>query len=69
MLCGRRVIQAKSGGAVQVDNPASGEIIGSVPKLGAAETRGAIEAADRASPLGAKRRARNAPWCSGDGST
>ena len=41
-------IRAKSGGAVQVDNPATGEIIGSVPKLGAAETRGAIEAADRA---------------------
>src|SRR3989440_10773997 len=41
-------IQAKSSAAVQVDNPATGEIIGSVPKLGAAETRGAIEAADRA---------------------
>ena len=41
-------IQAKSGGAVQVDNPATGEIIGSVPKLGAAETRDAIEAANRA---------------------
>ena len=41
-------IQAKSGGAVQVDNPATGEIIGSVPKLGAAEARDAIEAAKRA---------------------
>src|SRR5256886_10464649 len=41
-------IRAKSGGFVQVDNPATGEIIGSVPKLGAAETRDAIEAADRA---------------------
>ena len=29
-------IRAKSGGFVQVDNPATGEIIGSVPKLGAA---------------------------------
>jgi len=48
-------IQAKSGGAVQVDNPASGEIIGSVPKLGAAETRGAIEAADRAFSLWSKK--------------
>ncbi len=43
-------IQAKSGGTVQVDNPATGEIIGSVPKLGAAETREAIEAANRAFP-------------------
>src|SRR3989440_1713379 len=41
-------IRAKSGSAVQVDNPATGEIIGSVPKLGAAETRDAIEAANRA---------------------
>jgi len=48
-------IQAKSGGAVQVDNPATGEIIGSVPKLGAAETRGAIEAADRAFSLWSKK--------------
>ncbi len=35
---------------VNVDNPATGEIIGTVPKLGAAETRAAIEAADRALP-------------------
>jgi succinate-semialdehyde dehydrogenase/glutarate-semialdehyde dehydrogenase len=48
-------IQAKSGGAVQVDNPATGEIIGSVPKLGTAETRDAIEAANRAFPLWSKK--------------
>ena len=41
-------VQSKSGGAVQVDNPATGEIIGSVPKLGVVETREAIEAANRA---------------------
>jgi len=41
-------VQSKSGGTVQVDNPATGEIIGSVPKLGAVETREAIEAANRA---------------------
>jgi succinate-semialdehyde dehydrogenase/glutarate-semialdehyde dehydrogenase len=41
-------VQASSGQTISVDNPASGEIIGKVPKLGAAETRKAIEAADRA---------------------
>jgi len=47
-------IQAKSG-TVQVDNPATGEIIGSVPKLGAAEARAAIEAANRAFPTWSKK--------------
>ena len=36
--------------AIDVDNPASGEIIGTVPKLGRSETRQAIEAAARAFP-------------------
>ena len=35
-------------GTVKVDNPATGEVIGTVPKLGTAETRGAIDAAQRA---------------------
>jgi len=35
-------VKAKPGSSVQVDNPATGEIIGSVPKLGAAETREAL---------------------------
>ena len=48
-------VQAKSGGTVPVDNPATGEIIGSVPKLGAAETREAIEAANRAFPAWSKK--------------
>jgi succinate-semialdehyde dehydrogenase/glutarate-semialdehyde dehydrogenase len=51
-------VQAKSGGTVQVDNPATGEIIGSVPKLGAAETREAIEAANRAFPAWSKKTAK-----------
>jgi succinate-semialdehyde dehydrogenase/glutarate-semialdehyde dehydrogenase len=38
------------GATISVDNPATGEIIGKVPKLGAAETRRAIEAAQRAFP-------------------
>jgi len=42
---------ARSGATIDVDNPATGEIVGSVPKLGAAETREAIEAAARAFPM------------------
>jgi succinate-semialdehyde dehydrogenase/glutarate-semialdehyde dehydrogenase len=41
-------VTAKSGGTVPVDNPATGDLIGTVPKMGTAETREAIEAADRA---------------------
>jgi succinate-semialdehyde dehydrogenase/glutarate-semialdehyde dehydrogenase len=41
---------AASGGTISVDNPATGEIIGTVPKFGAQETRAAIEAANRAFP-------------------
>ena len=35
-------------GKIEVRNPATGELVASVPKLGAAETRAAIEAADKA---------------------
>lgn len=35
-------------GAIEVENPATGEIIGTVPKFGRAETRAAIEAAHAA---------------------
>ena len=41
-------IDAKSGGVLEVGNPATGEAIGTVPALGAEETRDAIEAADAA---------------------
>jgi succinate-semialdehyde dehydrogenase/glutarate-semialdehyde dehydrogenase len=43
-------IGAGSGGAIDVDNPATGETLGSVPRLGRTETRAAIEAAARAFP-------------------
>ena len=43
-------IDAKSGGVLEVGNPATGEAIGTVPALGAEETRDAIEAADAAWP-------------------
>ncbi|TBU91981.1 NADP-dependent succinate-semialdehyde dehydrogenase I [Stutzerimonas kirkiae] len=41
---------ADSGDRIDVNDPATGEIIGSVPKMGASETRRAIEAAARALP-------------------
>ncbi|HCL3680315.1 TPA: NADP-dependent succinate-semialdehyde dehydrogenase [Pseudomonas aeruginosa] len=54
-------VDADSGQTLKVNNPATGEIIGTVPKMGAAETRRAIEAAERALPawraLTAKERA------------
>jgi succinate-semialdehyde dehydrogenase / glutarate-semialdehyde dehydrogenase len=45
-----RWVQVAATTAIDVDNPATGEIIGTVPKLGRAETRQAIEAAARAFP-------------------
>ena len=51
-------IQAASGESLPVDNPATGEIIGRVPKLGAAETRRAIEAANRVFPAWSKKTAK-----------
>jgi len=41
-------IEAPGGRTLEVNNPATGEIIGAVPALGQAETRQAIEAADSA---------------------
>jgi succinate-semialdehyde dehydrogenase/glutarate-semialdehyde dehydrogenase len=41
---------ADSGGSIKVNNPATGEILGSVPDMGAAEAKRAVEAADRAWP-------------------
>jgi succinate-semialdehyde dehydrogenase/glutarate-semialdehyde dehydrogenase len=43
-------VQARSGATIDVDNPATGAILGTVPKLGGAETREAIDAAARAFP-------------------
>jgi len=43
-------LDADSGEKIAVNNPATGEIIAHVPKMGAAETRRAIEAAERAWP-------------------
>lgn len=49
-LVGGKWIEADSGAAITVRNPSSGEPIGTVPSLGAAETRRAIEAASAAFP-------------------
>jgi len=43
-------IAATAGATIAVDNPATGETIGVVPRLGAADTRRAIDAAARALP-------------------
>lgn len=43
-------LDADSGETITVNNPATSEIIGTIPKLGAAETRRAIDAANAAWP-------------------
>ena len=43
-------VDARSGATVEVTNPADGAVLGTVPKMGAAETRRAIEAANGALP-------------------
>ena len=43
---------------IEVDNPATGEIIGTVPKLGRVETKRAIDAASRAFPAWRRKTAR-----------
>ncbi|WP_026619471.1 succinate-semialdehyde dehydrogenase / glutarate-semialdehyde dehydrogenase [Ensifer sp. WSM1721] len=46
-LVGETWIEADPKNAIEVNNPATGEVIGRVPKLGAVETRAAIETAAR----------------------
>ncbi len=43
-------VDADNGQTIKVNNPATGETLGTVPKMGGAETRHAIEVADRALP-------------------
>ena len=45
-LVGRDWIEVRSDNAIAVDNPATGEVIGSVPDLGSIETKRAIAAAE-----------------------
>lgn len=44
-------LDADSGQTIKVNNPATNDVIGSVPKMGAAETRRAIEGANYALPV------------------
>jgi succinate-semialdehyde dehydrogenase/glutarate-semialdehyde dehydrogenase len=53
-----RWLDASSQGVIEVDNPATGDIIGTVPKFGRAETRAAIDAAARAFPAWRKKPAK-----------
>ncbi|MFT4184110.1 MAG: NADP-dependent succinate-semialdehyde dehydrogenase [Rhizobium sp.] len=57
-LVGGEWIEADPSNAIKVDNPATGEIIGLVPNLGAAETRKAIAAAEVAQKEWAARTAK-----------
>lgn len=57
-LVGDRWIEATPGASTPVRNPATGEVIGHVPKLGAAETRTAIEVAEAAQKLWAAQTAK-----------
>ncbi|MGZ2461687.1 NADP-dependent succinate-semialdehyde dehydrogenase [Rhizobium anhuiense] len=57
-LVGTQWIEADPDNAIEVTNPATGEIIGRVPKLGATETRDAIFTAERAQKEWAARTAR-----------
>ena len=51
-------VEANSGEEIQVDDPATGEVIGRVPRMGTGQTRQAIEAAERALPAWRKRTAK-----------
>src|ERR671919_2887225 len=51
-------VDALNRGTIAVTNPATGETLGTVPRMGAAETRQAIEAADRALPAWRKKTAK-----------
>src|SRR3546814_455133 len=51
-------VGADGGGTIDVTNPADGSKIGTIPKMGADETRRAIEAANRAWPAWRKKTAK-----------
>jgi succinate-semialdehyde dehydrogenase/glutarate-semialdehyde dehydrogenase len=51
-------IAADDGATIPVKNPATGETLGTIPKLGAAETRRAVEAANAAWPAWRKKTAK-----------
>src|SRR6266481_5656194 len=48
-------LSSVTGATTNVDNPATGEILGALPKLGVAETRAAIGAANQVFPAWSKK--------------
>ena len=52
-------LDARAGGSKPVTNPANGAVLGTVPFMGADETRAAIEAAAAAFPAWAARTAKD----------
>jgi len=54
-LIGGQWTGADGGRTIDVNDPANGDVIGTVPRCGAAETRRAIEAADKAFPEWSRR--------------
>ncbi len=54
-----RWLSADGGATLPVHNPATGETLGSIPNMGAGETRSAIEAASKAFPAWAARTAKD----------
>lgn len=61
-------LDANNGEVIDVTNPANGDKLGSVPKMGADETRAAIDAASRALPPGVRSLPKNAPTFCATGS-
>jgi len=56
-LIGGEWVSAQDGAVIEVDNPSTGVVIGSVPNCGATETAKAIEAAEQAFPEWSRRTA------------
>ncbi|GHM20038.1 hypothetical protein ECZU43_40960 [Escherichia coli] len=61
-------LDANNGEVIDVTNPANGDKLGSVPKMGADETRAAIDAASRALPARVRSLPKNAPTFCATGS-
>lgn len=61
-------LDANNGEVIDVTNPANGDKLGSVPKMGADETRAAIDAANAPCPPGVRSPPKNAPTFCATGS-
>jgi hypothetical protein len=61
-------VQARSGATIEVDNPATGAILGTVPKLGATKRVKRSRLQRERFQSGGARRQRNEPSCCAGGS-